>query len=179
MPPQPVPGTIIPNTTITLAKEYFKFSIAHFTIFSATERERLHGHNYTVAAELDTRVGDNGLADNYRDYKQLLKQVCQNLDEYLLLPEHSPHLNIETAANDYIVRFNQETLTFPIRDTKILPVRNITVEELSRYLLQQVLDRLSATSQSSIRRLKLFVSSGPGQSGASEWRSQRQLPSVD
>ena len=37
-------------TTIELSKEYLKFSAGHFTVFSATERERLHGHNFSVSA---------------------------------------------------------------------------------------------------------------------------------
>ena len=36
--------------TLYIDKESHKFSAAHYTIFSATERERLHGHNYSVSA---------------------------------------------------------------------------------------------------------------------------------
>ena len=151
-------------TTITLAKEYLKFSIAHFTIFSATERERLHGHNYTVVAEVDTVVGDNGLAFNYRSYKDKLKSCCEALDEYLLLPEHSPHLKITTEGSDYHVTFNKEILRFPQADTLLIPIRNITVEELSHYILGKLTD-----DTSNIHRLVVRVSSGPGQSGSSEW----------
>ena len=39
-------------TTINICKEALKFSGAHFTIFSATDRERLHGHNFRVRAEV-------------------------------------------------------------------------------------------------------------------------------
>ena len=35
-------------TTLELCQEEMKFSAGHFTILSATERERLHGHNFTV-----------------------------------------------------------------------------------------------------------------------------------
>ena len=36
------------TTTLELYKEEMKFSAGHFTIFSATERENLHGHNFSV-----------------------------------------------------------------------------------------------------------------------------------
>ena len=40
------------TVTIRLAKENMKFSAAHFTIFSASERERLHGHNFRVEVDI-------------------------------------------------------------------------------------------------------------------------------
>jgi 6-pyruvoyltetrahydropterin/6-carboxytetrahydropterin synthase len=46
--------------TLYIDKESHKFSAAHFTIFSATERERLHGHNYSVSAKIVAPLGDNG-----------------------------------------------------------------------------------------------------------------------
>ena len=47
-------------TTLYIDKEAHKFSAAHFTIFTATERERLHGHNYSVSARIVAPMGDNG-----------------------------------------------------------------------------------------------------------------------
>ena len=87
-------------TTIELSKEYLKFSAAHFTIFSATERERLHGHNFKVAAKLTAPVGDNGMCFSYRIFKDKLESLCLELDEYMLLSANSPHLRIsEEGAN--------------------------------------------------------------------------------
>ena len=39
-------------TTLYIDKEAHKFSAAHYTIFSASDRERLHGHNYSVSARI-------------------------------------------------------------------------------------------------------------------------------
>ena len=33
---------------VRLAKERFKFAASHFTIFSESRGERLHGHNYKL-----------------------------------------------------------------------------------------------------------------------------------
>ena len=48
-------------TTIDILKEDIKFSAAHFTVFSATERERLHGHNFHVGLSVTAPVGSNGM----------------------------------------------------------------------------------------------------------------------
>ncbi|MBT4521569.1 MAG: 6-pyruvoyl tetrahydropterin synthase, partial [Halieaceae bacterium] len=82
-------------TTLYIDKEIHKFSAAHYTIFSATERERLHGHNYSVSARIVAPVGSNGLAADYGLYKSRLMSLCDALDEYLLLAGESPYQRIE------------------------------------------------------------------------------------
>ena len=66
-------------TTLYIDKERHKFSAAHYTIFSATERERLHGHNYSVSARIVAPMGDNGFAADYTVYKQRIGALCEAL----------------------------------------------------------------------------------------------------
>lgn len=153
---------------LSFSKEYLKFSAAHFTIFSATERERLHGHNFTVAVDMQVSVGDDGLASNYRVYKDELKKCCAELDEYLILPQLSPHLIIESNAGEYVVQFHKETMRFLQADTQLLPIRNTTVEEFSHYLLNQLLST-EVFAPGKVSELSVTVASGPGQSGTSSW----------
>ena len=156
-------------TTITLAKEYQKFSAAHFTIFSATERERLHGHNFRVEAAITVPVGEDGLCFSYRLYKDILKQVCEELDEYVLLPADSPHLKISENDDFYIASFNGESMPFLKSDTRVLPIRNSTVEEFAHYILQKLLANNNQGERIDIQALEVRVYSGPGQSGSSCW----------
>ena len=69
-------------TTLYIDKESHKFSAAHYTIFSASERERLHGHNYSVSARIVAPMGDNGFSADYNVYKNRLAGLCDALDEY-------------------------------------------------------------------------------------------------
>lgn len=156
-------------TTIKLAKEYIKFSAAHFTIFSANERERLHGHNFQVRAEIDAGVDDNGMCFNYGLFKKLLTQCCDEIDEYLLLPAQSPHLKITEEGDNYRVVFNQETMLFLRSDTLLLPIKNSTVEEYSYYILHRLLALQPEFKAFDIRKIIISVASGPGQSGSTEW----------
>ena len=158
-------------TTIELDKEYLKFSAAHFTIFSAVDRERLHGHNFSVAARLVAPVDDNGMCFRYDLFKQHLRKLCNTLDEYTLLPEHSPHLTIEEHGDNYRARFNQEEMFFLKSDTRVLPVRNTTVEELSHYLLSHLLLDDTIVADNGINSIAISVASGPGQRGYSHWQS--------
>lgn len=156
--------------TIRIAKEYLKFSAAHFTVFSATERERLHGHNFTVAADITAAVNDNGMTSNYRNYKDALQRCCKALDEYVLLPGQSPYLQIEQQGLEYWVRFNDESMRFLVADTLILPIRNTTVEEFSNYIVQQLMHDSQLAELSQLQGLSVSVSSGPGQLGITAWQ---------
>lgn len=161
-------------TTIKLAKEYMKFSAAHFTIFSAQERERLHGHNFNVSAEIVAPVDDDGLAFSYRIYKDKLEACCRRLDEYVLIPRESPYLDIEEDAEHYRIRFQNETMFFLKSDTLLLPIRNSTVEEYSFYLLNCLLAASSDLTGLDIHKIRIEVSSGPGQWGSSEWNNSSE-----
>ena len=149
-------------TTIEISKDYLHFNSAHFTIFSATEREDLHGHTFYVKALVRSPVDDNGMAFDYNILKDRLKTLCDHLDEKVLLPERSPHLTL-TKENGYLVAsFGDERLPFLHRDVRTLPVRNITVEELAPWFLAE-LETDNVVKDLDLFSLIVQVSSGPGQ----------------
>ncbi len=156
-------------TTIEISKEDIKFSAAHFTIFSATERERLHGHNYAVYLAVTSPVGDDGICFSYRDVKTRLRELCERFDEYTLLPEFSPHLRIEDDDEFYVVWFNNEKIPLRKSDTLLLPIRNATVEEFARHLRDLFIGDESFVRDRTICEVVVKVSSGPGQCGSAKW----------
>ena len=153
---------------IEIHKEAHHFSCAHFTIFSATERENLHGHNYTVRARAQCTIADSGLCFNYNELKGMIETICKSLDETTLIPSLSPYLSIRSEKNYVCVDFADETLKFLHRDIKVLDVRNISVEELVNWFIA----KLTSTKQFralSIIRFELSVSSGPSESATATW----------
>ena len=157
------------RTKIELFKEAMKFSAAHFTIFSATHRENLHGHNFTVQAELEGAVSDNGMTFDYAECRRKLIEACMKLNEVTLLPGKSPHLTVKEDGGHVIALFHDEQLTFLRRDVLVLPVRNVTCEELSAYLLDGIVRDTSYLSEHDVRHITVKVLSGPGQSASAEW----------
>ena len=157
-------------TTIDISKEDLKFSVAHFTIFSSTERERLHGHNFKVRASVVAPVDENGMCFNYQEIKTRLRALCKSLDEYVVLPGNSPHLQISENEQNYCVTFNGENMTFLRSDTRVLDIRNTTVEEFSNYIVQQLVNRDNFFQANDVHSLTIAVSSGDGQWGASSWQ---------
>jgi len=156
-------------TTIDIEKEYLHFSSAHFTIFSEQERERLHGHNFFVSVSVTAEVQEDGMCFNYNDLKKTLRKQCEDLDEYVLLPKQSPHLDIVESPDYYKVNFAEDTLFFLKKETLLLPIVNVTIEELSRYLLEVLREDSRYGKNESIHKIVLRVSSGPGQWGSASW----------
>tara|TARA_B100000497_G_scaffold116313_1_gene140583 strand:- start:111 stop:590 length:480 start_codon:yes stop_codon:yes gene_type:complete len=152
--------------TLHINKQAHKFSAAHFTIFSATDRERLHGHNYGISARIVAVMGENGFSADYNVYKRCLQKLCDAHDEYMLLPAQSPWLEVVTQEDEYYATFDDKTLRFPCDETLLLPIVNVTVEALAHYFLKRV---LAEKLMGDIVELEIFVTSGDGQSSSACW----------
>lgn len=152
---------------IELEKENFKFSASHFTIFGETQAERLHGHNYYACCEilLDELDPQLGLAFDFNLIKPMIREITESLDEFVLVPARSPFLQIETSSVSVKVRFGSKEYMFPLEDTRLLPVVNITSEELARHITQQLVARLQSVSAAVglIKEVRIGVQETRGQ----------------
>jgi 6-pyruvoyltetrahydropterin/6-carboxytetrahydropterin synthase len=156
-------------TTLNLSSSNMKFAAAHFTIFSATERENLHGHNFVVSARITSFLQDTGLMFDYQVFKKTLADMCALLDEKLLIPASSPYLNIINSEEEIIIKFANETLRFLPRDVLLLPIANISVENLAYYFLSLMLEKKDLLEKNQVESLMINVASSPSQSGEAYW----------
>lgn len=153
---------------IEIAKQALNFSAAHFTIFSQTEREDLHGHNFQVECELTSPIDKNGLIFDYSLIKRVVKELCDELDEKTILPEKSPYFQLERDGEYIVGVYGDERLPFLPRDIITLPISNASVEELCHYLLERMLAHPEIKAED-IREMTVKVSSSPGQNGTASW----------
>ncbi len=158
------------KTTVELQKESMKFSAGHTTIFSATEREPLHGHMYGVYLALTTLVEENGMTFDYRYYKKRIHHLCSHLNQTFLMPEFSPFLEFAEDETYYYFTFNHKKMPFLKEDVTILPVTNITVEELSRWFVNELIKETEELDRHRIDKVVVKVFSAPGQSASHEWQ---------
>lgn len=154
---------------LEIHKEEFSFSAGHFTIFSATEREALHGHNYAVSIAFEFELSANGLSFDYRFYKKKISALCNELDRHFLLPAHSPYLSLSEQDRYWVAHFNHQEIPFLKSDVVILPLSNITIEELSHWFLQNILEHQSEIRTHAITDIEVKVFNGPGQSAGARW----------
>lgn len=157
--------------SLAIHQSEFSFSAGHFTIFSATERETLHGHNYNVSVRFHVMIGDNGLSFDYRHYKRKIKQWCANLDRRFLLPGKSPFLTLHEEDDYCVATFNHKKIPFLLDDVIILPISNITIEELAHWFLTQLLIEHETLQAHAIHGIEIDVFNGPGQSGRATWQA--------
>lgn len=157
------------QTTIELFKEGMKFSAGHFTIFSATERENLHGHNFNVYISLTANILENGMCFDYGIYKKRVNSLCKEWNEIVLLPGNSKHLKIEETDNFIYAHFNNEKIPFLKRDVLVLPIENATVEDFSYLILNKLISDQEEINNFQIKDITVKVFSGPGQCGSSSW----------
>ena len=156
-------------TTIELCKEDMKFSAGHFTIFSATERENMHGHNFNISVALTGAVGRDGLMANYGPIKGLVRRLCASWNETFLLPGASPHLRVEQAEDEVRACFADEVLRFLPRDVTVMPIANVTIEELARHFGETLVAELGPLIAQGVVGLRVRCASGPGQWGSWDW----------
>lgn len=116
-------------------------------------------------------MGHNGFAADYNVYKDRIKRLCDEWDEYLLLPENSPYQTVTRDGDRYLVNYNEERMEFLCSDTLLLPISNATVEEFAFLLLKRLLD---ASRGDQLVELEVYVASGPGQKACARWNSMEE-----
>lgn len=148
--------------TLSLAKEDFKFSCAHFTVFGPDEAELLHGHNYKVALELIGRhLDEEGLLASIVEVKAAIRLACRRLDTKTLIPALSRHLDISERQGSIEVRYRERFYVLPDQDVLLLPIANTSIELFARMFWQEL---VSAVDLSKLDSLGVAVAETDGQS---------------
>jgi len=153
-----------PLFRIRLAKEDFKFSAAHFTLFPGGRAELLHGHNYRVRLELaGPELSEIGLLFDVSVVKRVIRERCAALDEHTLIPARAETLDVKIEDGSVEVRFRDRRYRFPEKDVVLLPLSNVSIELLARLLWEEV---AVAVEGGAVRELSVEVEETPGQSCA-------------
>ena len=151
-----------PRFVLRLGKEDFKFSVAHFTVFSDQIAEDLHGHNYRVRVEIaGPGIDDLGLLLDLRDIKAEIRRLCSELDSKTLVPQHSPLVRVTTVEGGCEIRYGARLYRLPEADVKTMPIRNTSIEELAAWFWRMLRPSLAG---SAIDTLSVEVEETAGQS---------------
>ncbi len=128
---------------VRVEKDYLVFSAAHFITFGGNICERLHGHNYRVAAEVEGPLDENRYVIDFIALRDALRAIVAELDHYMLLPTRHPTIKVVENDCQIVVTFEDRQWVFPRGDCKLLPVENTTAELLARYIGRRLLDDLA------------------------------------
>lgn len=147
---------------IRLAKEDFRFSSAHFTLFSQEAAEALHGHNYQMWLELaGARLGPHGLLLAFDPIKGAVRELCSELDGKVLLPALASGLAIVKHGAEVDVAWRNRRYCFPASEVVEVPIANTSIELLARMSWQRL---VKVVSDSPCETLGVGVEETAGQS---------------
>jgi 6-pyruvoyltetrahydropterin/6-carboxytetrahydropterin synthase len=149
---------------IRVEGQRLRFAAAHFATFGG-DLEPLHGHNYSVTAEIEGTLTADSWVIDFSDAKRIVRSLCKQLHHKLLLQADSPHLQITTGPTECEVRFNDRRYVFPAADVIHLPIDNTTAERLAEWFAGQLAEKLSQTRVHNVMSITVGVEEMPGQSG--------------
>jgi 6-pyruvoyltetrahydropterin/6-carboxytetrahydropterin synthase len=152
---------------VRLDKECHVFSAAHFITFGGEICERLHGHNYRVAVEVEGPLDENQYVIDFIALRDELKTITDELDHHMLLPASHPLIRLTVGEKEIEAVFTPDgrRWVFPRGDCVVLPVANTTAELLANYIGQRLLAALQRRTGSAPLRLEVAVDENHGQWG--------------
>ena len=155
---------------LTIARDQYKFSCAHMTVFPDGKKERLHGHNYTVAVALDVASVELAAMIPFAGIKASLEALCQDWKEHVLLAERCPFMKIvrdegEAEGGELELTLCGKRYVMPREDALLLPIDNVSVEALAAHIAGILGERIAALSPN-VLGIEVTIAEVPGQ-GAS------------
>lgn len=151
---------------VRIAKAEHVFSAGHFITFGGT-CERLHGHNYHVAAEVSGPLDNNHLVIDFLLVRAKLLEITTWLDHYLLLPTNHPQIQVTDDGHEVTATFENRRWVIPTGDCRLLPVPNTTSELLAKYIGERLLAALGEAAKS-ITHIRIELDECDGQIGVWE-----------
>jgi len=149
--------------SVSIGKEYLRFTAAHFIAFRGF-REPLHGHTYQVKVTVSGSVEADGYVVDFLVLKKIAEEECAQLHFRTLLPRQSDCLQIQESATQVTVQCEDGTsFVFPRQDVYLLPIVHSSSEEIARYLLSRLRERLKEARGNTIQTIEVMVEDIPGQ----------------
>jgi 6-pyruvoyltetrahydropterin/6-carboxytetrahydropterin synthase len=154
---------------VRIAKVEHVFSAAHFITF-ANHCERLHGHNYHVAAEVSGPLDADSLVVDFLALREILSKITHDLDHYVLLPTEHPKIQVSESNSEVTATFENRRWIFPHGDCRLLPLTNTTAELLARYIGLSLVAALDIKLGFVPSQLRVELDECDGQLGIYEWQ---------
>jgi 6-pyruvoyltetrahydropterin/6-carboxytetrahydropterin synthase len=156
---------------VRVTKDHLVFCSGHFISYEGDKCERLHGHNYRAAVEIEGGLDENHYVFDFIALKQRTKAITDELDHRMLLATRNPLIRVEEGPHSIRVRYRDREWLFPREDCVLLPIENTTAELLARWIAQRLIEALQSQHHYRPEVLRVEVEENVGQSATCEWRS--------
>ncbi len=149
---------------VHVSKDYLNFCSGHFITYDGSLCESLHGHNYRASIRLAGHIDENYYVFNFVTIKRMMRELCDELDHRMLLPENNPLIAIQVEGPNLTALYKDRRYSFPSADVVLLPIPNTTAEMLAQYLCRRARAWLAKTEARKLHSIEIEVEESPGQS---------------
>jgi 6-pyruvoyltetrahydropterin/6-carboxytetrahydropterin synthase len=136
------------------------------TVFADGTKERLHGHNYTIAVAIDVDRVDLAAMIPFAPIKAALGELCAGWKEHVLLATKNPFFKLVRDDAELELTLCGDRYVMPRQDALLLPIDNISVEALAAHVAELLRERIAVLDAPHVLAIEVTVAESPGQ-GAS------------
>lgn len=147
---------------VRVAGDDLVFSAGHFLALADGRCERLHGHSYRVAAEIDGPLDESHCVVDFVAVRDALKAIVGELDHHMLLPTQHSAIQVRRLGEEVEARLGDRRWLFPADDCLLLPVADTTTERLAQYVGHRLFDILEDRCGHLSGRLRIEIAEGAG-----------------
>ena len=155
---------------VRVTKDHLVFCSGHFISYEGDKCERLHGHNYRAAIEVEGDLDANHYVVDFIALKDMTKQITDELDHRMLLPTQNQLIRLNEEGANIRVTYRERMWSFPRDECVLLPIENTTAELIARYIAHRLVEELRRQHQFTPEVLRVEVEENIGQSATVEWR---------
>ena len=157
---------------VRVTKDHLVFCCGHFISYRGHQCERLHGHNYRAAVEVEGTLQEDYYVFDFIALKHRTKEITDELDHHVLLATRNPVIKVEDGMRCVRVNYQDREWQFPRGDCILLPIENTTAELLARYIASRLWESLRTQEGFTPEVLRVEVEEAPGQSATVEWKQE-------
>ena len=159
-----------PRFQVRVTKDYLVFCSGHFITYHGDQCERIHGHNYRVAVEVEDDLDVDHYVFDFIALRDLTRAIVDELDHRMFLPTKSDLIRLEEDGPNWLVRYQDRRWSFPRNECALIPVANTTAELLADHIAGRLRAEFTGHGLPTPRVLRVEVEECFGQSAEVEWR---------
>lgn len=130
---------------VRVTKDHLVFSAGHFVTITTPDVsfcERLHGHNWRVAAVVAGPLDVNRYVFDFIALRDGLQAIVAELDHRMLLPIQHPEISLTVSDREVEARYSDRRWVFPREECLLMPLEQTTAELIARWIGETLLSRL-------------------------------------
>ena len=170
----PIPPALTGLSRVRVTKDHLVFAAGHFITYDGDHCERIHGHNYRVAVEVEGPLDSNHYVFDFIALLELCRSIVAEWDHRMLLPDGTGLIAVRDEPGEgpphVRVSYKDRRWVFPSEECVILPIPNTTTELLARLFGERLQERIRHRGLQLPQVLRVEIEENFGQMAAAEWR---------